>query len=193
MKSRTMSLYGTCGGRKYLSPQERTLFSDNAKKCDPSTKTFCLLLLWTGVRISEALDLRWSNIDLDQKVVTVECLKKRRKGVFRHIPISDELARELHLHLSTNSEYLLDHRIWRWSRRTASRRIKSVMTSAGISGIRACPKGIRHSFAVYSIIKGIPLIMLKKWMGHSSLETTEIYLNIVGPEEREVAQRLWLA
>jgi integrase len=33
--------------------------------------------------------------------------------------------------------------------------------------------------------------MVKKWLGHARLETTEIYLEIVGFEERKMAQLLW--
>lgn len=37
----------------------------------------------------------------------------------------------------------------------------------------------------------IPLTTLKKWLGHRRLETTAIYLDVGGDEERELAQRLW--
>jgi integrase len=35
--------------------------------------------------------------------------------------------------------------------------------------------------------------MLRKWMGHSSIETTAIYANAVGKEEMEIAGRMWAA
>ena len=37
----------------------------------------------------------------------------------------------------------------------------------------------------------VPLNMLKKWMGHASIETTAIYADAVGKEEQEIAARMW--
>jgi len=132
-----------------------------------------------------------SSIDIDQKTLTVESLKKRKRGIYRQIPISNELVTELNEALGLNRRSEQAEPLWTWSRRTASRRIKSVMSSSKIVGIQACPKGLRHSFAVHGVLKGIPLILLKRWMGHAYLQTTEIYLNIIGQEERAIAAKLW--
>jgi integrase/recombinase XerD len=55
----------------------------------------------------------------------------------------------------------------------------------------ACPKGLRHAFAVACLDKAIPLPTLRKWLGHARLETTAIYLEIMGDEERKLAEKLW--
>ena len=65
------------------------------------------------------------------------------------------------------------------------------MNNAGIKGTQACPKGLRHSFVITCLEKQIPLNMAQKWAGHSSLTTTAIYANALGPEERNIAARLW--
>lgn len=54
-----------------------------------------------------------------------------------------------------------------------------------------CPKGLRHGFAIHCLEKKIPLNLVSKWMGHSSLEVTAIYANALGEEERVIASRLW--
>ncbi|MDR4498102.1 MAG: site-specific integrase [Candidatus Scalindua sp.] len=57
------------------------------------------------------------------------------------------------------------------------------MNEAGIpDGPHKCPKGLRHSFGVDSISKGVRLNMLSKWLRHSSLEVTSIYTNALGEE-----------
>jgi integrase/recombinase XerD len=53
------------------------------------------------------------------------------------------------------------------------------------------PKGLRHGFVVACIGQNIPLTTVQKWLGHSRLETTAIYLSVAGEEEREFAKRLW--
>jgi site-specific recombinase XerD len=67
------------------------------------------------------------------------------------------------------------------------------MTEAGITGAMACPKGLRHSFAVACIGQDIPLTTVQKWLGHARLETTAIYLDVAGDDERRFAKRLWTA
>jgi integrase/recombinase XerD len=55
----------------------------------------------------------------------------------------------------------------------------------------ASPKGLRHGFAVACLMQKVPLTAVKRWLGHARLETTAIYLDVSGSEEREFAKRLW--
>jgi len=151
-------------------------------------KLFYLMLFWIGARISEILNLITHSIDFSDKVVIIECLKKRRKGIYRQIPLPSYLLSELQLFVQNFNP---DQRIWHWSRRTASRYVKAAMASANISGIQSSSKGLRHSFAVHCVLSKVPLTLIQKWMGHSSLSTTAIYLNIVGEEERKFAMDIW--
>jgi site-specific recombinase XerD len=50
---------------------------------------------------------------------------------------------------------------------------------------------LRHGFAVACLTQKIPLPAVQKWLGHARLETTAIYLEVSGDEERELAKRLW--
>ena len=52
-------------------------------------------------------------------------------------------------------------------------------------------KGLRHSFAVHALRCGVPLNLVQRWLGHANIATTTIYANVVGPEEREMAGRMW--
>lgn len=74
---------------------------------------------------------------------------------------------------------------------TAYRKIKAAMHEAGIDGIRATPKGLRHAFGIVANQRGIQLNMVAKWLGHADIKTTAIYCDAVGFEERTVASRLW--
>lgn len=81
--------------------------------------------------------------------------------------------------------------LWSWGRTQSWRIVKSTMVKAHISGLQACPKGLRHGFGVHAVRTGVPLNILQKWLGHSSMETTAIYANATGPEERDIAERMW--
>ena len=72
------------------------------------------------------------------------------------------------------------------SRPTAYRLVKRVMARANIEGPQATGKGCRHGFGVAMVIAAnpLPIHILAKAMGHSSTKTTEIYLQVIGQEER---------
>ena|ERR1700722_13764467 len=183
------ALFDQHGNRKYLNGAERKAFF-HAVKNDPDClcRAFNLTLFYTGCRISEALNLTAGRIDLTGKALVFETLKRRRRGCFRSVPISDSVA-NLFRRILTGLEP--SARIWLYSRTTAYRIVKDRMIAAGVVGGMACPKGLRHGFALACIAQNIPLTTVQKWLGHARLETTSIYLNATGDEERNFAKRLW--
>jgi integrase len=199
-----IQLFNVSGHRKYLTPSERLRFENAAKASDGNTATFCLMILHTGCRISEALNLRVRHIDFESQSVIFETLKQRREGVFRQVPLPNvylNLLRQLHqLDKRQRNSKGPNQFIWtsrwkqkekQWSRKTAYSRVMTVMKKAELEGIAATPKGLRHGFAIACLDKGIPLNLVQKWMGHTSITTTAIYANATGEEERSIAQRLW--
>ncbi len=113
---------------------------------------------------------------------------KRRKTVFRAVPVPPELMSALRQLAKNRRE---DASLWRWRRPTAWRHVKEVMEAAGISGAHATPKGLRHGFGVANAEKNVPMTTTQKWLGHAKLETTAIYQQAVGREEQAFAERLW--
>ncbi|MFY0601641.1 MAG: site-specific integrase [Cyclobacteriaceae bacterium] len=189
MHDNPISLHSRDGQRKYLNQQERLRFLEVTKRQLIEVRLFCQLLYYTGARISEIHNLTVDNIDISNGTVIIESLKKRKRGVYREIPVPNFLLKDL-IGFIEEMQFRHDDSLWWFSLRTASRRIKSAMDAANINGIRSCAKGLRHGFAVYAVTR-VPLTLVKKWLGHSSLKTTEIYLNIFGEEEREIARSLW--
>ncbi|MEM9297197.1 MAG: site-specific integrase [Bacteroidota bacterium] len=189
MKQGLLSLHDRTGERKYLNEKERIRFLKEAKEQPLNIRLFCLLLFYTGARIAEVHNLTAKCLDTSNGSLIIETLKRRKKGIFREIPIPESLQKEFMQHVQANQLLPTDH-LWSFSIRTASRQIKEVMNSANIFGVRSSAKGLRHGFAVNAVNKA-PLTLVKKWLGHSKLETTEIYLNILGAEEREIAQKIW--
>jgi integrase len=190
-----MSLYGPAGGRKYLNAAERRRFIKAAQRADPDTRLFCLVLGWSGGRISEVLALTAAAIDIENGVANIETLKRRKRGIVRQVPLPRDILRELNhtfrlLRMQRNPELAVE-RLWKWSRTTAWRRVKAVMAAAGISGAPAMPRGLRHSFGVNAFQSNVPPHLVQRWLGHASLRTTSIYGDVIGSEERAIAQRMW--
>lgn len=184
-------LYDQGGHRKYLTADERRRFIDAALRQPPEIGTFCLTLAYTGARISEVLSIRANNVDLAAGVIVFESLKKRRRGVFRQVPVPRTLLKRLEAEHDLRSADRVE-RLWKWSRTTAWKHVKATMREAGVLSSCAMPKALRHTFGVMGVTEAkVPLNMMQKWLGHARIETTAIYANAVGSEERAIARRMW--
>ena len=188
-----MELIDREGERKYLSIAEREAFRKAAEKAPRDVRTFCLVLYYTGCRLSEALALTPERIDFEERAITFESLKKRRRGIYRSVPVPDTLLDALDnvYGLREMPTKRRKERLWTWARTTAWRKVKQVMKTAGLDGIKATAKGLRHGFGIAASQKQIQLNMTQKWLGHADMKTTAIYADAIGEEERNIAGRLW--
>ena len=187
-----MKLYSGAGERLYLTSQERDRFEEQSRLQPRETMTFALTILYTGCRITEALNLEARHIDMANHAITIMSLKKRTPGHFRSIPIPERLVESLNLVHGLREIKNKKQKLWDFTRMTGWRKIKEIMAAADINGPHASPKGLRHGFGVYAVAEcEIPLNMVQKWMGHKELKTTAIYANAVGKEERGIANRMW--
>jgi integrase len=188
-------LYDPHGNRKYLTLAERHAFLTAARRFPPEQESFCQVLGYTGGRISEVLALTFGRIDLDRRVIVLETLKKRRTGVFREIPVPVTLLADLDrvhgIGAAQRDPLRRGGHLWGFGRTKAWMIVKQAMATAAIDTPRASPKALRHSFAVAALQAGVPITLVRKWLGHSRITTTEIYTNVVGDEEQQLASLLW--
>ncbi len=142
-------------------------------------------LLWgTGCRISEALDLRVANLDANYRTVQLVTLK-RKKPMSRIVPVlGDEYFPQLLGWCHTNQRYGAD-RVFTWRRAYASRMITAALVAAGVERGRARPHAIRHGHAVHAIKNRTPLNHIQRMLGHASLMTTGIYLQVTAVDIRD--------
>lgn len=171
------------GRRKYPTAAEVRLFLDAVSALEPRKAALCLLIAFTGCRVSEALLVTRDQVG--HGTITLFTLKRRRR-VFRHLQVPVWLS-DLLLRLPVES----DGRIWAEHRATAWRWVKRGMQLAALEGVYACPKGLRHGFGMRAALERVPANLIQKWLGHASPETTRIYLDAAGDEERVIASRVW--
>ncbi len=188
-------LYDTEGRRKYLTIAERRVFLQAAEQLSGAERTLCIVIAYTGGRLSEVLALTPLQLDFAARVVIFESLKKRRRGVFRAVPIPPTLLDQLDLvhgvRAAQQDPEMAERRLWSFRRTTAWKLIKRTMFKAAIRGPQASPKGLRHTFAVAALQGGVPINFVRKWLGHARLTTTEIYADAVGEEEQAIARKFW--
>lgn len=176
------------GRRKYLSRQEGQRFLERVVLLPTPRALFCLTLYYTGCRISEALSLRWCDLDFEMKVLLIRSLKKRSRKEIRRVPIPDFLVEAIK---SVAPSSRLEDRMWVFSRTSGWRIIKRVMREAAISGVHATSKGLRHGFGVRGALGQVPLSQIQRWMGHADATTTAIYLAVQDDEERVLIEKTW--
>jgi len=139
-------------------------------------KTIIKLIYGTGIRVSEIINLKKSDIDLEENLIKI-CLGKGKKDRFVKLPdsIKNELNNLVNL---SNSKYLFESQ--RGGKLTTSTIQKILSNSAKKAGIRkrVYPHLLRHSFATHLLEKGTDLRIIQKLLGHSSIKTTQIYTQI---------------
>ena len=148
---------------------------------DPRARLLMLEQWRAGLRVSEALALEVSDLSLETNNPTlrVRSGKGRRTRV---VPVHPELAAAFRMALSygnVSEGRLIDvHRVtaWRWVQ-AAVRRAEEL--GAIQPGRRVGTHTLRHSCARHLLMHGIPINYLSRWLGHSSIQTTLIYLELV--------------
>jgi integrase/recombinase XerD len=191
---RPFNLYTPVGDRKYVNLSERAALIERLKSLPVKRRLFVLTLIWTGGRVSEVLALVPASFQIEAGLVAIQTLKRRRPCV-REIPISSALMAELdgvfRLRQAQRDPRAARVPLWRFHRVTAWRVIKRAMEQAGIEGIRATPRGLRHAFGIGTLAAGVPLDLVQRLLGHASVVTTTIYTEATGPEQRALTARFW--
>lgn len=141
-----------------------------------------------GLRRSEGLELDITDIDLNRDLVHV---RKGKGSKERFVPIGESIKQDFKDWLSVRDQYLkqfpeqaflLSPRGNRISGNALLIRLKRLVETAGINkdiGLHS----LRHSIATHLLQQGMSLENVSRFLGHSSLENTQIYTHL--KEENE--------
>ncbi len=145
-------------------------------------KLICMLLLDTGLRISECISLKYENFDFKNQMLYVRSLKKREKEEYRKIPISQRLFFELTNYISNQSDikkenYLFPSGENHISRFMVNKFMERLIKKHNITD-NLHPHALRHTFATNLVAAGAPLENVKTMLGHADYNTTLLYAHI---------------
>jgi integrase/recombinase XerC len=151
------------------------------KRSECRLHALTLTALDTGLRVAELLEL--SREDLDFQNFTLWVRGKGNKH--RLVPMSIELRKVLYRHLTRHDFPLVFCTLQgsQLSKRNLLRDFKELCTVLGISGVRCSFHTLRHTFSVGYLRNGGNLFYLSKILGHTSVKTTERYLQSLGIED----------
>lgn len=159
---------------------------------DRRLHTLILVLIDSGARIDEALSLRRSDVNLDQMLLTV----KGKGAKERLVPFSFELRKSLWKYMSkqnSQSDLLFPTRDGRkLQRRNVLRDFKALCRRLGFAPVKRSIHALRHTFAVNYLRHGGSVFHLQKALGHSSLEMTRKYANLLTDDLQQMQHQVSL-
>ncbi|MFH0898807.1 MAG: site-specific tyrosine recombinase/integron integrase [bacterium] len=154
-----------------LSKQDMTLLID--KTNDVRTRVLIELMYASGLRVSEAANLEWENIDFSEKMGK---LKRGKGGKDRLFILSERLIIDLkEWKIQSPGKFVFGDTPL--STRTIQRDVKLAAKTAGITK-DVHPHMFRHSFATHLLEAGTDIRVIQELLAHSNLATTQVYTHI---------------
>lgn len=173
---------------RYLSKDEESRLRESLAKFDiKHLTTIVILAINTGMRKGEILSLNWNDINLENKVLTVD-FQNAKSGNTRHIPLNTQAFNALsdwqklsgnigYVFKDSNQQRILDFR-YDWA---------DLLEDASITDFRF--HDLRHHFASKLVMASVDLNTVRELLGHSDLKMTLRYAHLA-PEHKAAAVNL---
>jgi len=174
--------------RNYLTPEE---YHRLLAVAGGNPRDYCILMtfLQTGVRVSELCAFTLDDIDLVSKMLVVRAgkgmssrtIELEKKGIqaFKSWLAIRPATQGDHLFLNRDAEPL--------GERGVQKLLAKYCALAGITK-RISPHSLRHTFASHKAEAGVSPFQLQQWLGHSSLDTTQIYVHLARKNAKRVME-----
>lgn len=186
----------------YLKPEGiKLLLSQIDRSSHGGRRDYTMLTLMytTGIRVSELISIRARDVSLSNPKTLVIHGKGNK---IRHVPIVKQMAPLMGKYLKDNRCLLpqnLDDHIFKshtgekFTRQGINYMISKVATKARSLGSNLIPADcsshkIRHSSAMALVEEGVDLITIRDLLGHSSVQTTEIYARMSAAKSRSAIE-----
>jgi site-specific recombinase XerD len=144
---------------------------------DCFNRTWFYLLAHTGVRISELLNLRLADCDLNGQRLRIQAGKGNRDRV---IPLTDHLVACLQAYLVVREPAATDHLlIYKGAAVKAHLvpdRLRRFGHKAQVEPLS--PHRLRHTLATFLVNQGMSIVSLQKFLGHQDINKTLIYARV---------------
>lgn len=137
------------------------------------------VFLQTGVRVSELVSLTLEDVDIKEKALHVRAGKGM---VARSIDLSSKAIAAIKNYLASRPQVNVPQLFLnRYGEPITERGVRKLVVKyrqlAGISKKASC-HALRHTFATAKAEKGVSPYQLQQWLGHASLNTTQIYVHL---------------
>lgn len=140
------------------------------------------LLYFTGMRLSEAVNLRWKDVNFEEGYIRIKSSKNFHTKNYRerHIPIHKKLYEHLYHLKNVSPEKVVPFK-YRYIQQLFQKYSQK-------AGIKATPHILRHSIATAMASKGVSLQAIKEILGHSDYSTTLIYAKMTDDYKKKALE-----
>lgn len=150
------------------------------------------LLYGTGIRVSELCNIKISDIDMSNKIIRITGKGNKERIVYYGDICEDILEQYIKegriILLNNNSnDYLIVglNKKTKISVRSIELIIDKIIKEAAIKK-NITPHSLRHTFATHMLNEGCDILLVKEFLGHSSLDTTGIYTHVSNEKLRKI-------
>lgn len=145
--------------------------------CENKKHKLMLALLYScSLRVSELINLKWKDIDRSRMVIYI---LNAKGGKDRQVALNESLIKlmeDYYREYKTQSFIFSGQFGEKYSDRSVGQVVKQLAKKAGINK-RVYTHLIRHCSASHLLDGGLDINMIQRWLGHSSVKTTSIYLH----------------
>lgn len=194
-KDRVKIAYGSEKQVEVYSDKEvdKILFYiQNEKKVNKRNKVIVMMLLYTGVRVSELCNIKLKDIDFLNYLIKIY----GKGGKFREVPMKFDLADAIKEYIKDrdynlkDSEYLIIGQRGALRRDAINTMLERLTEDIGMIN-KLKPYTFRHTFCTRLINRGVPISTVSKLAGHSSVDTTmTFYINSSREEKMKAVSLL---
>ncbi|MDP2630384.1 MAG: tyrosine-type recombinase/integrase [Candidatus Uhrbacteria bacterium] len=142
-----------------------------------------------GLRVSEVVNLRVGDIDLNELIVTIRQSKGKKD---RRTVLPEKLKNDLRSLVAGREvqEYLFEsNRGGELSERSAQKIFETALKASGIKK-EASFHSLRHSFATHLLENGVDVRYVQELLGHANIRTTQIYTHLTNPALKNIRSPL---
>lgn len=158
--------------------------SENAE-IELRNKLIIHLLLDTGVRVSELVNIKVHDIDVEERIIKVFGKGSKERFVFFTSKTKELLINYLikRKEKAITDNLLINYKGEKLTERSVQKIIKLVGEKIGLD---IHPHLLRHTFATDLLNKGADIRMIQELLGHENLDTTQIYTHVSNSRVKEV-------
>ncbi len=148
-------------------------------------KLVVMFLYYAGLRLDEARNIRWQDLDFDREIIHLKTAKgDKERVIFLHKKLIDMLKM---YGIIKDGLIFTSQRDGRYNKRTIQQIVKSASKKVGIKK-NVTPHTLRHSFATHLLENGADIRYIQQLLGHKDLKTTQIYTHVANKDIKNLSQ-----
>lgn len=143
-----------------------------------------MFLYYAGLRLGEARNIRWQDIDFDRELIHLKTAKgDKERVIFLHKKLIDMLKM---YGINKDGIIFISERGEKYNKRTIQQIVKNSAKKAGIKK-NVTPHTLRHSFATHLLEAGADIRYIQQLLGHKDLKTTQIYTHVANKDIKNLS------